>query len=376
MLGEIEPTRRYNHVAVHLANHIIVVGGKWGNEPEFQREIWRYNLCIGEWKRYDIPHNENVPPSLESACAVSLGLSIYMFGGYDYSERMYTNSMWRLNTTLEGRFVWSKIKSKHSSKEPSPRTQHSGWEYRDNLYIFGGFGSAIRGYLSEDGNFNTNPVGCNNQLLCFDPLTETWTNPKCSGSLPEHQSKLSSVRIRENVWFYGSCKNNLSTPLCVLFELNMHTRFWTVIQNGNQLPRFSIFSTLSAISDNQLLLHGGQSLEGVILSDTWILDLQSQTWREYSAYNKQQRHGHTCTTGINRGNCLIIGGSFSNFPFYYHEHEPPKGYRTISHIMLEPLSLQQLASRVIYKHKSNIRWNNLPPKLIFLLELSENVRNS
>ena len=156
----------------------------------------------------------------------------------------------------------------------------------------------------------------------------------------------------------------------------MHTRYWTTIQIGDQLPRFSIFSTLSAISDNQLLLHGGQSLEDVILSDTWILDLPSQTWREYSAYNKQPRQCHTCTTGINRGNCLIVGGTCSNFPFRDHKREPPKGYRTISHIMLEPLSLQQLASKVIYKHKSNIRWKNLPPKLIFLLELSENVRNS
>ena len=173
-------------MAVHLADHILVIGGRWDTEPEFQREIWRYNLCIGEWKRYDIPQNEIAPPTLEGACAVALGSSIFMFGGYDYAmERRYRNDMWRLNTTLEGHFVWSKITNKHSSKEPSPRSSHSGWEYRDNLYVFGGIGRSIRGYLSEHGNFSGRPFGYNNQLLCFDPFTETWTNPKCSGSVPE-----------------------------------------------------------------------------------------------------------------------------------------------------------------------------------------------
>ena len=366
-------------MAVHLADHILVIGGKWENLPEFQREIWKYNLCIDKWKKYIIPQNEHAPPPFQGACAAALGTSVFMFGGYIYDylmEEKWTNDMWRLNTTPEGCFVWNKINIEHASKTPSPRSEHSGWEYRENIYIFGGIGKPLRGYLSEHGDFSSNSLfGFNNQLLCFDPLTEAWTNPKSSGSVPVPQSRHSTTRIRENVWLFGSDADDRSTPHGVLFELNMRTLFWTAIQNSDQLPRFSLYSTLSAISDSQLLLHAGQSIEGIVLSDTWILDLPSQTWKEYSAYKKQQRQGHTCTTGINRGNCLIIGGFWTNEPFY-HKHEAPNDYRTISHVMLEPLSLQQLASRAIYIHRSNLRWTNLPPKLIFLLELSENGRNS
>ena len=305
-----------------------------------------------------------------------------MFGGKHYymSSADKTSDLWKLNTTREGCFVWSKINTKHASEEPSPRKEHSGWEYREKLYIYGGYGPSLRGYLSKHGDFKPNftygdyQEGYNNQLLCFDPSVEKWTNLKCSGSVPRPHSMHSTARIRENVWLFGAGGYTKSI-LAGLFELNMHTLLWTEIQNTSELPRFSLDSTLSVVSDNQLLLHAGLNKEFVVLSDTWILDLPSQTWREYSAYKKQQRYGHTCTTGINRGNCLIIGGSFTT-DFLEDESELPNGYRTISHLMLEPLSLQQLASRVIYKHKSNLRFNNLPPKLMFLLELPENGRNS
>ena len=46
-----EPGSRYHHVAVRLADYIIVIGGKWEEfVPAFQREIWKYNLNIGKWK--------------------------------------------------------------------------------------------------------------------------------------------------------------------------------------------------------------------------------------------------------------------------------------------------------------------------------------
>ena len=380
MSGKREPGRRFRHVAVHLADHILVIGGKWELEPEFQREIWKYNLYTGKWKRYVISQNEDMPPPLESACAAALGSDVLLFGGFDYSKYSTSNSMWKLNTSCEGCFVWNKINTKQFSTNPSPREEHSGWEYRENLYIFGGYGPPLRGYLSEHGDFELTfemrelQLGCNNQLLRFDPSTETWTNLNCSGSVPKPQRGHSTTRIRENVWLFGG--NDEPALHTGLFELNMHTLLWTEIQNiqTDQLARS--YCTLTAVSDSQLLLHGGQNIKGVVLSDTLILDLPSQTWREYSAYKKQKRHGHTCTAGTNRGDCLIIGGSCSKEPVLDHEHKPPNGYRTVCHVTLQPLSLQQLASRVIYKHKSNLRWKNLPPKLISLLELSKNDSSS
>ena len=304
----------------------------------------------------------------------------FLFGGRDYTiECNVTNDVWRLSATHKGCFIWSKINIKHTSKSPSPREGHTGWDYRENLYIFGGSGPPLHGYINEHGDFKLTfeirdfQVGCNNQLLCFDPSTETWTNLKSSGSVPAPQRGHSTARIRENVWLFGG--NDQSVLHTGLFELNMHSFLWTQIQNTQTDQLARSYCTLTAVSDSQLVLHGGKNIQRDVLSDTWILDLPSQTWREYSAYKKQQRHGHTCTAATNRGDCLIIGGSYTKDPFY-HNREPPNDYKTISYIMLEPLSLQQLASRVIYKHKSNLRWKNLPPKLISLLELSKNNSSS
>ena len=68
----------------------------------------------------------------------------------------------------------------NKEQSPSPRSEPSGWEYAENLWIFGGDGPSPDGYLYDYVDFHEQ--GENNQLLHFDPSRVEWTNPECFGT--------------------------------------------------------------------------------------------------------------------------------------------------------------------------------------------------
>ena len=101
-----------------------------------------------------------------------------------------------------------------------------------------------------------------------------------------------------------------------------------------------------------------------ILNDTWILDIPSQTWRQYRSYTDHTRICHTGTVTDN-GCAVITGGVITCTKDSY------KDYSISFLIMLEPRSLQQLAMQMILKHTAELPWQYLPNKLIALLGISE-----
>ena len=74
------------------------------------------------------------------------------------------------------------------------------------------------------------------------------------------------------------------------------------------------------------------------LSDTWILDLPSRSWKQL---------------GLNN-NIIIIGGSCDHA---YHMHKDK------FHVMLEPKCLQELAMQTVFKHQAELPLKSLPRKL-------------
>ena len=126
------------HVAVRLSNCIFVFGGEFMDEkkgPLSLRAIWMYNLYTEQWRKHVIPYRNLAPPPSRDSCAVAVGSDIYMFGGYLYRDGD-TNSLWKLTISATGCFVWSQIIDKNQEKTPSPRSDHSGWEYAGKVWPF------------------------------------------------------------------------------------------------------------------------------------------------------------------------------------------------------------------------------------------------
>ena len=345
--------------------HTFIVKGYEENNP--LRLIWLYNPYTERWRKYKIPCGQIAPSSRRKSCAVAIGAEIYIFGGMVFELKDYTNELWKLTRTATGCFRWSVIEFQQDAKLPSPRTEHSGFEYAECLWVYGGCGGySMAGYLNDHGDIRR---GFTNQLLCYNPRTQTWTNPQCFGDVPSPRTDPGTAIMKDKAWIYGGhCTRDGN--LDDFFELNLLSRTWNEIQTEQITPRY--LPCFSAISDRQLLLHGGCNLS--TLRDTWIMDLSSHTWKKLPVKVKINRNPEmydphwSCCRGVNKS--VVIFGDLTR------NKDPNQRNISTFHVMLEPRSLQQLAMKLIYNLRDVIPWQRLPRKLISQLGLSECEKSS
>ena len=309
-------------------------------------------------------YGENAPDAIVRACFVVINSVVYILGGSNYFSKRNTNALWTLYIKLDGYVAWNKLFTANAAKAPSPRFHHCAWEYSGKLWVFGGSGPSPNGHLNKyysNGDFidDWGSDVCYNRVLCFDPATQEWTNPKCIGSVPSPRRDHATVIIKEKVWLFGGWNRFATKAFDELYELNMHSLVWTQIQTADLKPRGRRCCTLNVISDDVLVLHGGAEKLSIsdykILNDTWILDLKRKKWRLYTSANDHCRVCHTGTTGLD-GCVVIIGGAKD--PSY-----KSSDYTTIFHVKLEPKSLQQVAMQTIFAHRTQLPWKDLPKML-------------
>ena len=360
-------------MAVRLGDFVILFGGY---DNVFRKAlsccvIWMYNLYTERWTNYAIRDNEGAPGPYRSASAVAIDGDIYMFGGV--LDASPDNCLWKLTTTALGCFEWSKIET-YGSKKPSPRSGHSAWAYDRKLWILGGCGTFEQGaHFDEYGDFeeadmryNSDlPDGTgilfNNQLLFFDIFSNEWTNARCFGEVPSPCSDHASTIFGDKVWLFGG------RSVGQLCELDLHSLTWTHVRTNRVHTRFHS-CTLTAVTENKLVLHGGTAYFGSAvgyrsLKDTYILDLPSKSWsssmRCANSQRNYSRQRHKACVGINT-EVIITGGD------YY-----VKGNKYVislcdmtSSVMAEPKSLQQIAMKIVDKHRNALPWQQcLPRKL-------------
>ena len=369
MTNRTEPPKN-NHCAVYLDNCIIIFGGYCSrrNKPISTRVIWSYNLYTEEWKEYVIQETVDAPEPFVRAVADTIDGTIYTFGGVN---KKYLNDLWTLKKTKRECFIWSYIKPQCKEQSPSPRTGHTGWEYNGKLWIFGGLGPSPEGYLNCNGDTAAiSPRFWNNQLLCYDPNTQKWSNPQCFGDVPSPRSGHCSAIIKNKAWLFGG----VGRPCCNdIFELTMHSLTWTQIQTVIPHPRACLYSTLTAVTEGQLVLHGGLSTQG----QTWILDLKSHSWRLYRSREVHSRSCHTGSSGLNSSVIMFGGYGSQDVRDVFHvalellkfQKFQKKKKKKKKNVALEAKLLQQLAMKIIYKHQDKLPWEVLPAKLISRLDL-------
>ena len=269
-------------------------------------------------------------------------------------------SLWKLTKTSKQRFICREIDFTFTRKKiPSPRCNHAGWEYSGRLWTFGGFAlTPVCHEWNDHGDFVN---FCTNQLLCFNPQSKQWTNPKCYGSVPAPREKHATTSFGDKVWLFGG--KNRGVVFDELFELDMFTLMWTQIQVDWTKPKGRYSCTLSALSNGRIILHGGCNSQYVFCM-SWVLDLPSLKWKQLRFIIDHPREAHTASVGIN-SRTIIIGGLKGR-------HDTDNNtYSTLFYAMLEPKSLQQLAMKIIYKHCDVLPWQSLPKRLIDVLGIPE-----
>ena len=190
----------FNHSTVQLDNFLVTFRGSDDDDDinddddddEYllkTRVICMYNLHTEEWRQQIIPKHEidknGAPEWFYGAVAVVINGIIYTFGGVGYGKYADSirtrNALWTLSKGNTGYFTWNFIESQDDKESPSPRHGHTGWEYGGKLWVFGGRGSSLERYLNGHGDNDIagHDYAVNNQLLCYSPKIQKWTNPQC-----------------------------------------------------------------------------------------------------------------------------------------------------------------------------------------------------
>ena len=300
--------------------------------------------------------------------AVAVEGTVYTFGGRDYDAGNFdaSNSMWKLSRTMERSFIWSFTEYQIREESPSPRCDTSGWEFAGKVWIFGGIGPSSEGYLNVHGDFAISQLDLgemNNQLLCFDPNTQKWTNPQCYGDKPSPRYDHCTAIIREKVWLFGGFHLGGQGGF---YQLAMDTLTWTQIHIGPLGPQGSCFSTLTATGNDQLVLYGFGEVN--LNHECWVMDPASHSWRLHSEDDDTMLNFYTASKGLN--NSVIMFGGCINL------HDGCNLCNNILHVTFEPKSLQKLTLGIIYKHSTELPWKSLPKKLIALLGISRQKQDS
>ena len=344
----------WEHVAVNLQNYVLVFAGRCTpvmediKSEDVRRFIWSYNLYTDHWRKYQIPESKSTPDAVYKASAVAIGTDVYQFGGSCLGGG-YSNDLWRLTINKNSYFTWTKMPENAKSQTPSNRFRHSAWEYKGKMWVFGGNGiSPSQGFLNEHGDL-INPY--NNQLLCYDPCSNTWSNPKCLGTVPSPRQLHATSIIGDKVFLFGGFQSN---ALGDFFMMNMDALFWTMLITNQPYPGPCFGMSLTSVTANHLVLYVGYH-GSLALNEAWIFDADHGVWTKYTKFKDHTRYDHTGTRGLT--NSVFISGG----PILC---DTKKVHKRTFHLMLEPKSLRQLAMHTIYQHKDMLPWKCLPSKII------------
>ena len=90
-----------------------------------------------------------------------------------------------------------------------------------------------------------------------------------------------------------------------------------------------------------------------LLRATWIIDLASKTWKKLASNHNDHRYGHTGSLGLSN-DVVIVSGCKGDRTTCQHNFS----------LMLEPLSLQQMAVKTVYKHRRELKYEKALPKTL------------
>ena len=369
--GNMMPTAALcDPMAVYLDDRVIVFGGVKSLELNFDvagiyissDTIWTFKPQNDCWVRYDTPRNQPVP-RVWRASTVVIDDALYVFGGEEYNAKMlqFSNALWKLYKTKSKKFRWIQVQfDENKASQPSPRANHTCWEYDDKLWSFAGEGPPHDGYLSggnsEKFARNVNHI-FSNQLLCFDPLRGEWSIPQTRGSVPDPAKCFVSARIADKVWIYN-------TGHAVMYVLCMKSLVWASVEVSGSAVPFMRFPTFTAVTDTQIILHGGLSMVSrEPLNDTWIFHTDSPSWERYGGKQDHVRYMHSSVKVDNKS--LVVLGGCRNSLWSGPPVNKIELVKDIHWIKLEPDSLRKLSLKAVFKHKHLLQheWESLPQSI-------------
>ncbi|KAH9893954.1 hypothetical protein C8Q73DRAFT_497053 [Cubamyces lactineus] len=238
--GDI-PSPRAGHASALVARVLIV----WGGETRTREsrhggkqddDLYMLNLISREWTCVAVYGLS--PVGRHGHTLTVVGTKICMFGGQ--VDGVFFNDLWSFDLhSLRKRPAWKLVEPAERPLRPSKRTSHICMPYEEKIILFGG--------ADCDRHYN--------DTWEFDTTTKTWTELRCTGTIPSPRSGHSATVIGRVMYVFGG-QGSDGSALGDLFAFDISDRHWHTFENIGFAPSPRAGHTLASLGTRVFVLGG------------------------------------------------------------------------------------------------------------------------
>jgi hypothetical protein len=184
---------------------------------------------------------------------------------FDLNQLQAPNNRWEiLQENME-------VTPANQSKVPPARTNHSMVAYNDKMYLFGG----------------TNGFRWFNDVWCYDPAVNKWSQLDCIGYIPVPREGHSAALVDDVMYIFGG-RTEEGSDLGDLAAFRITSKRWYTFQNMGPSPSPRSGHRMTAVGKSIVVVGGEPSTATAAVNDLTVVYVLDTTKIRYPADNGAQ----------------------------------------------------------------------------------------
>jgi len=275
--GEVvKPCQRSLHVAAVLNDCIYIFGGYDGSNRV--NDFYEFNIEKKTWSLY--PAGGQPPTPRDRHVGVVHGNSFYVFAGFDGTQRV--------NDFFEFSFdsnQWSPVVPS-SGFAPTPRHSHAAVVHGRTMFVFGGYDGSYRSDFHE-----------------YDFLSCIWSPVSATGRVPRARYRATAVVYSSSMFLFGGHDGTRHLNDVNIFDFESRSWSSPSTEGPAPIPRDS---HVAVVHGKSMYVFGGST--GSAMNDFHELNLETQRWSPVQAMGTPPGHRFCHVACVHRDSLYVFGG--------------------------------------------------------------------
>ncbi|KAK7739016.1 Negative regulator of mitotic exit [Cytospora paraplurivora] len=311
------PGPRVGHASLLVGNAFIVYGGdtKIEESDTLDETLYLLNTSTRQWSRA-LPAGPR-PSGRYGHTLNILASKIFIFGGQVEGVFMNDLAAFDLNQLQMANNRWEVLMMNSESGGPPPgkvppaRTNHTMVSFNDKMYLFGG----------------TNGFQWFNDVWCYDPATNSWSQLDCIGYIPVPREGHAAALVDDVMYIFGG-RTEEGADLGDLAAFRITSRRWYTFQNMGPSPSPRSGHSMTTVGKTVVVVGGEPSQAAPTTNDLSLIYMLDTTKIRYPSDSQIQSQSQK-VPGQRRPSVAEPPSSYGRMPPREGSQGPPDQRRLI-----------------------------------------------